>query len=140
MPQLPFVPYNQSLMEYARQNRNNPTKAEGLLWHVVLKGRGFLGYKFRRQKIINSFILDFYCPQLLFGIEIDGGYHSKKEQTEYDKRRDEVIKKYGIQIVRFTNEEVEKNLKGITAELEIYLNKREKEIQKRKVQRQIFDE
>jgi len=106
----------------------------------VLKGRKFLGYKFRKQKIINSFILDFYCPQLLLGIEIDGEYHNKKEQVEYDKRRDEVIKKYGIKIVRFTNEEVETNLKGITAELEIYLNEREKEIQKRKAQRQIFDE
>jgi leucyl-tRNA synthetase len=73
---------------------------------------------------------------LLFGIEIDGGYHNKEEQREYDKRREEIIGKYGIQIVRFTNEKVETNLQEVTKELEQHLNKREQEIQQIKIQRQ----
>jgi len=67
-----FVPYNASLTDYARENRKRPTQAEKLFWEVVLRKKQFLGYKFRRQKVIGSFILDFYCSQLLLGIELDG--------------------------------------------------------------------
>jgi very-short-patch-repair endonuclease len=140
MAELPFVPYNTSLAEYAKQNRKNPTKAEWLLWNVVLKGKKFLGYKFRRQKVIGAFILDFYCSKLLFWIEIDWGYHTSLEQEKYDQLRDETIRHYGIQIIRFTNEEIETNLKGVTTELENYLNEREKQIQSFAKQNHHFQE
>ena len=62
---LPFIPYNTSLKEYAKQNRLqlNLTKTEALFWNIVLK-HDKTGYRFLRQKIINSFILDFYCSKL----------------------------------------------------------------------------
>jgi len=62
---LPYLEYNRSLISYAKENRKNPTKAEGIFWNVVLKNKKLCGYKFRRQKVIDSFILDFYCSQLL---------------------------------------------------------------------------
>lgn len=119
---LPIVPYNTALVEYARENRKNQTKAEGLLWHLVLKNKQLLGYKFRRQKIIHSFILDFYCSKLLLGIELDGGYHDYTQ--DYDEERSEVIAQYGIEIVRFRNEEVEKNLEGVILALEEVIQER----------------
>lgn len=119
---LPIVPYNTALVGYARENRKNQTKAEGLLWHLVLKNKQLLGYKFRRQKIIHSFILDFYCSKLLLGIELDGGYHDYTQ--DYDEERSEVIAQYGIKIVRFRNEEIEKNLEGVILVLEEVIQER----------------
>lgn len=119
---LPIIPYNTALVEYARENRKNQTKAEGLLWYLVLKNKQLLGYKFRRQKIIHSFILDFYCSKLLLGIELDGGYHDCTQ--DYDEERSKVIAQYGIKIVRFRNEEIEKNLEGVILVLEEVIQER----------------
>jgi very-short-patch-repair endonuclease len=63
--ELPYLEYNRSLVSYAKENRKKPTRTEGIFWNVVLKNKKFYGYKFRRQKVIGSFILDFYCAQLL---------------------------------------------------------------------------
>lgn len=123
MQDIPFVPYNTSLTEYAKQNRKNPTKTEGIFRNFVLKNKKFLWYKFRRQKVVWSFILDFYCSKLLLGIEIDGWYHN--EQIEYDQMRDSMIRDYGIVVVRFTNEDIENNLEEVTKELEQYIKERE---------------
>ncbi len=123
---LPIIPYNTALVEYARENRKNQTKAEGLLWHLVLKSKQLLGYKFRRQKIIHSFILDFYCSKLLLGIELDGGYHDYTQ--DYDEERSKVIVQYGIKIVRFCNEGIEKNLEGVILALEELIQERELEL------------
>jgi very-short-patch-repair endonuclease len=125
---LRFIPYNRSLVEYAKQNRKCPTKAEGLFWNIVLKDKSFGGYRFRRQRVIGSFILDFYCPKLLLGIEIDGDYHNEQEQMAYDKMREEMITKYGITMLRFTNEEVEKNLNKVKEELKEFVQYRELEL------------
>mgnify|MGYP001680581771 FL=1 len=124
---LPIIPYNTTLVEYARENRKNQTKAEWLLWHLVLKNKQLLGYKFRRQKVVHSFILDFYCSKLLLGIELDGGYH--KETQEYDEERSEVIAQYGIKIVRFCNEEIEKNLEWVILALEEIIQERVREME-----------
>jgi len=122
--ELPYLEYNRSLIDYAKENRKNPTKAEGIFWNVVLKGRKFCGYKFRRQKVIGSFILDFYCPQLLLWIELDWKYHDNEQQRQYDKMREECMRNHRILIVRFTNEEIETNLIGVMNELEEIINKR----------------
>lgn len=123
---LPIVPYNTALLDFARENRKNQTKAEWLLWYLGLKNKQLLGYKFRRQKIIDSFILDFYCSKLLLGIEVDGAYHD--EIQEYDEERSRVIAQYGIKIVRFCNEEIEKNLEGVILALEEIIQERVREL------------
>ena len=76
-----FIPYNVNLKDYAKENRKNQTKAESLVWNLVLKNKQLQQYKFRRQKVISSFILDFYCPKLLLWIEIDGAYHDEVEKN-----------------------------------------------------------
>jgi very-short-patch-repair endonuclease len=63
--------YLNELRQLARQNRNNPTKSESLIWNSVLKNRK-IDYLFLRQKPLGKFILDFYCSKLLLSIEIDG--------------------------------------------------------------------
>jgi very-short-patch-repair endonuclease len=70
-----------------------------------------LWYKFRRQKVVWSFILDFYCPKLLMWIELDGWYHN--DRIEYDRFRDAEIYKSWIRVIRFTNEDIQKNLSWV---------------------------
>ena len=93
MEALPFIPYNTSLKDYAKHHRFQPnlTKAEALFWNIVLK-YDKTGYRFLRQKIISSFILDFYCSKLRLGIEIDGRYH--EDQKAYDRHRTDVLSEY----------------------------------------------
>ena len=86
-----YIPYNTSLTDYAKENRKLPTRQEWIFWNLVLKKKQFMWYRFRRQKVIGSYILDFYCPKLLLWIEIDGWYHN--ERQDYDEIRDSEINK-----------------------------------------------
>ncbi|MFA5104251.1 MAG: endonuclease domain-containing protein [Candidatus Margulisiibacteriota bacterium] len=105
-----ILPYDIRLTKMARENRKNHTEAEEKLWQAIRK-RKINGYKFLRQKPVHHFILDFYCAQLLLGIEIDGSSHRKK--MEYDRQRDLILKNYGLRILRFTNEEIEIDLASV---------------------------
>ena len=88
---------------FARQLRKEQTKAEKIVWEQI-RNRKFRGLKFRRQHVIEGFVLDFYCPEIKLGIEIDGGIHLKRK--DYDELRREVIESEGITIVRITNKEL----------------------------------
>ncbi len=98
-----------------RENRKNSTYAEKIMWEAV-RNRKLNGKKINRQFPIfytlngkqKFFIADFYCHKKKLVIEIDGEYH--KRQIEYDKHRTEIINNLGIKILRFRNEEVEKEL------------------------------
>lgn len=93
------------LLENAREMRKNPTKAEDFLWQLI-RNRKLLGYKFRRQHpVAQKFVLDFFCNELMLGIELDGGYHEDIGQKEYDEGRSYELKELGITILRFSNEE-----------------------------------
>ena len=87
----------------ARNLRKNMTKAERSLWKY-LDNRGLCGVKFRRQHIIDGFVVDFYCPKHKIGIEIDGEIHNY--QKRYDKERQDIIELNGIRMLRFRNDEI----------------------------------
>jgi len=116
-----FIQYNRAYIEYARENRKNSTKAENIFWYI-LKDRKFLWYKFRRQKCIWPFILDFYSSELLLWIELDGWYHN--DTIDYDRHRDAEIYKKGILVIRFRNEDIEKNLEWVVSELKQIIKER----------------
>ena len=97
------------LLANARELRKNQTEPEEMLWQI-LRNRQLNNLKFRRQHPLKvGFVLDFYCAELKLGVEIDGDYHNKKEQQEYDTERSKIISEYGIRIIRFTNEQVLQN-------------------------------
>jgi len=75
------------------------TLPEVLLWRA-LKGRNLDGLKFRRQQPIGPYFLDFYCPAIRLGVEVDGEGHSWGQRPEYDARRDRWIANAGVQVVR----------------------------------------
>ncbi len=64
------------------------------------------GLKFRRQQVIDGFIVDFYCDSLGLCVEIDGGVHDNIEQKNYDRQREELIALRRLRIIRFINDEV----------------------------------
>jgi very-short-patch-repair endonuclease len=112
---LDFLHYNKKLTALARANRKNPTVAETKMWYEVLRNRQFAHYKFLRQKPIDSFIVDFYCSELHLVIEIDGDTHG--ETNTYDLERTKLLNARGLAVVRYTNEDVLKNIAGVYDDL-----------------------
>jgi very-short-patch-repair endonuclease len=112
--------YNRNLKEYSRRLRKNMTDAEKLLWSKI-KDKQMKGYQFYRQKPIGNFIVDFYCPKANLVIELDGGQHYCNEGKAKDNIRDEHIESLGLRVLRFSDREVFKNLKGILEKIWSYL-------------------
>ena len=104
------VYYNPKLKGLARQLRSNSTLSEVLLWQR-LKNKKILGYDFRRQKPIDEYIVDFYCPKLNLIIEIDGQSHS--ERFKEDGLRQARLESLGFFCLRFWDSEVKQNLEGV---------------------------
>lgn len=69
-----------------------------------LRGRRFIGVKFRRQVPIGRYILDFYCAELRIAIELDGTHHRSPGMDEYDDRRSLDLRLRGIEVLRIPNE------------------------------------
>ena len=108
------------LMKELQKNRKQQTtEAEQVLWEQLRTKK--LSFKFRRQHIVDEFIVDFICIEKRLIIEVDGKYHNTKEQQEADELRTEILNTLGFKVIRFTNEEVigdiDKVLKHISEEL-----------------------
>ncbi len=122
---LNFVPYNPKLKILARNLRNNSTKAEILLWHY-LKGKQIKGYDFHRQKPVDNYILDFFCPNLMLGIELDGYSHNFDEIVEKDMKKELKMKELGIAILRFDDSEVMDDMDNVLRVIEGFIDEYEK--------------
>ena len=101
-----------------RELRKNSTKAEQVLWERV-RNRKFEGKKFNRQFPIfydllgkeTFFIADFYCHEEKLVVELDGKIHDNT--VEHDKLRTGIINSLGIRVIRFKNEDVERNINDV---------------------------
>ncbi len=102
--------YNPKLKPFARSLRQESTKAEVRLWCEVLS-KGKTGYTFLRQRPIGNYIADFLCKELKLIIEVDGYSHNFK--TEEDIKRDKDIADLGFTTIRFTDNEVMKDLANV---------------------------
>lgn len=98
-----YFPYNTELKLFARKLRKEMTPAERKMWSAIRK-RSIEGCLFLRQKPLLSYIADFYCSELLLVIEIDGSSHEMK--LEQDLNRTEILKEFGVTVIRYTNEQV----------------------------------
>ena len=89
-------------LQRAKELRREMTPAEKLLWQEVRAKK--LGVRFRRQQVIQGFIVDFYCHKAALVVEVDGDIHDL--QQEEDARREKALSALGLRIVRFRNDEV----------------------------------
>uniref|UniRef100_UPI00404839C1 class I tRNA ligase family protein n=1 Tax=Mariniflexile sp. TaxID=1979402 RepID=UPI00404839C1 len=106
--------------ELKKERIKKPTEAEKVLWEC-LKTKLLGGHKFRREHIIDEYIVDFVCLSKNLIIEVDGGYHHTSEMQEADTFRTGNLEDLGFRIIRFTNEEV-------TGDIDAVLNKIEYEL------------
>lgn len=113
--------YNKDNKQLARQLRNNMAKEEKTLWYRYLRD---CGVRFLRQKPIGNYIVDFYCPKLHLVIELDGSQHYLDKGIQYDSKRTDELKGYGIKtVIRIPNNKINRNLTGVVESIENYINR-----------------
>ena len=99
----------------AKELRQELTDEEKLLWQYLRKNR-LGGFHFRRQQVIQGFIVDFYCHKAGLVVEVDGGVH--EDQIEYDQERDKILEGRDLRILRVKNEEIQNNLQEVLVRIE----------------------
>jgi very-short-patch-repair endonuclease len=90
--------------------RRNMTSAEKKLWDHLRSGR-LDGFHFRRQQIIEPYIVDFYCHQSGLVVEVDGSSHNNRK--EYDRERDAYLNEQGLRVLRILNTQVDKEIESV---------------------------
>ena len=88
------------------------TEAENLLWSKI-RYKQLKGYRFYRQKIIDNYIVDFYCPRAKLVIEVDGGQHYGDEVKQKDRDRDDCLERHELKVLRISDRDVFENLDGV---------------------------
>src|SRR5215468_7321114 len=111
MPPIPNIvvgqPVSDVKVERAKQLRQAMTPEEKVLW-ARLRGNRLEGYHFRRQQVIDGFIVDFYCHAAGVVVEIDGTIH--ESQQEADSERDQLLRSHNLLVLRLSNDEVNTRL------------------------------
>ena len=105
---------SKNLLVHARPLRRQSSDAERVLWRH-LRARRLMGYKFRRQVVMEPYIVDFVCLEAGLIIEADGGQHSN--QVTYDTRRTVVLEGMGYRVLRFWNHEVLGELQSVLEQI-----------------------
>ena len=101
---------NKGIVPLAKALRKNMTKEEKHIWYDFLRTHEC---KFLRQKVIGSYIADFYCAKAKLVIEIDGAQHLTKEAKQYDDERTKFLESYGISVLRISNQDISKNFHSV---------------------------
>ncbi len=102
--------YNKKNISLAKDLRKNATPQEDHLWYDFLSK---YGVRFQRQKAIDNFIADFYCHKAKLIIEIDGAQHHTKEGSQKDEIRTEILERYDLKVIRFTNRQIDTNFRAV---------------------------
>ena len=108
--------HNTDLTNNARILRKNMTKEERHLWYDFLKSYPVI---FLRQKVIDNYIVDFYCHSARLIIEIDGSQHYEEKGLSKDKFRTERIEQRNLTVIRIPNNEVNRNFEGVCQYIDI---------------------
>jgi very-short-patch-repair endonuclease len=101
-------------LQRAQELREQMTLAERRLWEKLRANR-LGGFHFRRQQIIDGFIVDFYCHAADLVVELDGSVH--RTQVDYDTERDRLLAQRGLAVMRIANERVADALEAVLAEI-----------------------
>lgn len=110
-----FTGYDKKLKSRADELRKNMTQQEWNLWYFYLRNHRLKWY---RQRIIDRFIVDFYCHAAKLVIEIDGKQHYTEQGTAYDVERTQVLQGYGLKVLRYTNQQLEYNFQEVCWDIE----------------------
>ena len=113
--------HNPALTPHARELRKQMTKQERRLWYNFLR---HYPVKVLRQKVIGSYIADFYCAQAKLVIELDGSQHFSDEGKQYDNEREEFMRSFDIQTVRYKNHEIDRQFDAVCSDIGVRIKNR----------------
>ena len=113
--------YNKQLVPLAKQLRKEMTKEERHLWYDFLRD---YPTRFLRQKVIDNYIVDFYCHEARLIIELDGSQHYEDQGKEKDIKRTEKIENRNLTVIRIPNNEITRNFKGVCEYIDLTVRER----------------
>ena len=114
-------PKDNGQLENARRLRREMTPHERKLWYLFLRKYPLKIYK---QRIIGKFIVDFYCAPAKLVIELDGSQHYEPQGITYDSERSVFLTDLGLEILRFSNRDIDRDFDGVCAQIDITIQKR----------------
>ena len=106
---------NEKMKNFAQQLRKNATKEENTLWYQYLRK---YSVQFRRQCILGQYIVDFYCAKARLVVELDGSQHYDIHGMAYDAQRTQYLESLGLRILRFSNTDINRNLRGVCQQID----------------------
>ena len=104
------LPYNKELTPLAKKLRRDATPQERRLWYEFLKD---YPVRFQRQKVIDDYIVDFFCHAARLVIELDGDQHGEIENIHRDALRTAELEALGLRVLRFSNQEIERSPEAV---------------------------
>ncbi len=113
--------HNKQLSPYAKNLRKNMTKEERRLWYDFLRS---YPVRFLRQKVIDEYIVDFYCSAARLVVELDGSQHYEAESVKYDSKRTEHLERLGLQVIRIPNNKIFENFEAVCSYIDMAVNER----------------
>ena len=111
------------LLRNSQNLRKSMTREERHLWYDFLKG---YPVQFKRQYVIGSYIVDFYCFHAKIIIELDGSQHCEPQAVEYDRIRTAYLQKQGFLVMRFSNLDVMKQFRAVCETIDAAVKNRMK--------------
>ena len=102
--------HNKDIVPTAKMLRKHMTKEEKHLWYDFLRT---YPVRFSRQKVLGTYIADFYCAEAKLVIELDGSGHYTEEGTHRDEERTAFLEGYGLTVIRIPNTEIHRNFRGV---------------------------
>lgn len=119
------LPYDARLNDRAVDLRREMTPQEKKLWYAYLRKYPVKIYK---QRVIEHFIVDFYCPLARLVIELDGSQHYTEQGKAYDEERSSIMEGYGVEVLRFTNLEVDREFDAVCERIDARIKQRTAEL------------
>jgi len=116
-----YLPKNQRLTPFAQNLRKKATPEENHLWYDFLRSHPV---QFRRQYVIDRYIVDFYCAKANLVIELDGFQHGFEKNEAYDSERTAFLESLGLNVLRFYNGEVNYEFEAVCRTIDGILRER----------------
>ena len=115
------IPKDNSQLGNARRLRREMTPHERKLWYLFLRKYPVKIYK---QRIIDRFIVDFYCASAKLVIEVDGSQHYEAQGVAYDAERSAFLSALGLGVLRFSNRDIDRDFRGVCEQIDITIQNR----------------
>ncbi len=118
---------NEGMRRRAQSLRSNATPEENKLWYQFLRT---YPVQWNRQKVIQGYIVDFFCWKAKLVVELDGAQHFEEDAIKYDEVRTEILNSLDLEVLRFTNREVNQQFQEVCSAIHLAVQRRIADAQK----------